>query len=335
MPKALPNRLPELVQRFFSERLQSQQAASAHTLASYRDTFRLLLKFIEQKTRRAPSQQRLQDWNASHLLQFLDHLEKQRGCRARTRNSRLAAIRAFMRYVAQEEPAALHLTQRALAIPMKRFDRPMLGHLSGSEVAAILAATDATTASGRRDHLLWSLLYNTGARVSEILALQRQHVREQPTPAIEIQGKGRKQRLLPLWKSTATELKKHLANLPAEPTAALFVNRFGQPLSRSGVEKRLRLVVERAGCACPSLRGRSISPHTLRHTTAMHLLQAKVDITVIALLLGHASPATTHQYVELDLQMKEHSLKKLQPPGASSGARFKPSDRLLAFLESL
>jgi site-specific recombinase XerD len=246
----------------------------------------------------------------------------------------LAAIRSFMRYVAQQEPTALALTQSVLAIPMKRFDRPLLGHLSRPELEAILAATDARTSGGRRDHLLLSLLYNTGARVSEILALQRQHVRPPPTTLIEITGKGRKQRVLPLWKSTAQELKMHLAHLPPAPTTPLFTNRFGQPLSRSGVEKRLRLALKRALPACPSLSQRRISAHTFRHTTAMHLLQSNVDITVIALLLGHAGPSTTHQYVELDLKMKERSLQKLQVPPAAQ-RRFKPSDSLLAFLEGL
>lgn len=334
MPNEPANRLPGLVETFFCQRLQSQRAVSAHTLASYRDTFRLLLRFLEQKTGRAPSQQRLQDWTASNVLQFLDHLEKQRGCQVRTRNSRLAALRTFMRYVAQEEPAVLAVAQRVLAIPMKRFDRPLLGYLSRPELEAILAATDPTTPSGRRDRLLWSLLYNTGARVSEILALQRQHVRQHPALLIEITGKGRKQRQLPLWKSTGTQLKKHLARLPADPAALVFTNRFGHPLTRSGVEKRLRLAVQRALIACPSLRGRRISPHTFRHTAAMHLLQAKVDITLIALWLGHESPATTHQYVALDMGMKDQLLKKGHPPACTQG-RFKPSDRLLDFLDNL
>ncbi|SPE50488.1 putative integrase/recombinase y4rC [Verrucomicrobia bacterium] len=332
MPHEAPDPLPQLLQSFFCQRLQSQRAVSTHTLTSYRDTFRLLLKFLEQKTGRTPSQQRLRDWNSSHLIQFLDFLEKERGCQTRTRNIRLAAIRSFMRYVAQEQPDAIAQTQSVLAIPMKRFDRPLLGHLSRSELEAILAAIDLSTPGGRRDHLLLSLLYNTGARISEILALERQHVRQHPSALIEITGKGRKQRSLPLWKPLARELHRHLATLPAEPTSWVFNNRFGRRLSRSGAEKRLRLAVNRALPSCPSLRGRRISPHTVRHTTAMHLLQSKVDITVIALLLGHATPATTHQYVELDLQMKERSLKKLRPP-TSAGRRFKPNDSLLAFLE--
>lgn len=334
MPKEPPDRLPELLQKFLIDRLQSQQAASVHTLASYRDTFRLLLAFIEQKTMRPPSQQRLKDWSASQVLQFLNFLEKQRRCAVRTRNNRLAAIRAFMRYVAQEEPSALALSQAVLAIPMKRFDRLLVGYLTRTEVEAILAATDSATTSGRRDHLLLSLLYNTGARISEILALQRQHIRQQPTTVVEIIGKGRKQRSLPLWKSTATELKRYLGSLPAQPETLIFTNRFGQGLSRSGVEKRLRQTVQHALPGCPSLKGRRISPHTFRHSAAMHLLQAKVDITVIALLLGHETSATTHHYVELDMQMKEQCLSKLQPPRSASG-RFKPPDSLLAFLESL
>ena len=334
MLKAPPDRLPELMQKFFVERLQSQQAASVHTLASYRDTFRLLLAFIEQKTQRAASQQRLQDWSSAHVLQFLNALEKQRRCGARTRNNRLAAIRAFMRYVAQEEPSALALSQRVLAIPMKRFDRRLVGYLSRDEIQAILAATDSATPSGRRDHLLLSLLYNTGARVSEILALQRQHVRQQPATVIEIIGKGRKQRSLPLWKIVAAELQRYLTTLPAEASTLIFTNRFGQRLTRSGVEKRLRQAVHRALPRCPSLKGQRISPHIFRHSTAMHLLQAHVDITVIALLLGHETPATTHHYIELDLQMKERCLNKLKPP-RSSGGRFQPTDSLLAFLKGL
>jgi len=334
MPKEPPDRLPELLQKFFVEHLQAQQSASVHTRASYRDTFRLLLAFIAQKTNRTASQQRLQDWNATQVLQFLDFVEKKRGCSVRTRNSRLAAIRAFMRYVAQEEPGALALCQRILAIPMKRFDRILVGYLSRKEVEAILAATDSTTPGGRRDHLLLSLLYNTGARVSEILALQRQHVRPPPAAVIEIIGKGRKQRSLPLWKSTAAQLQRYLATLPAEATAWIFTNRFGQRLTRSGVEKRLRQTVRRALPQCPSLKSRRISPHIFRHTTAMHLLQAGVDITVIALLLGHETPSTTHHYIELDLQMKERCLNKLKPTQSTSG-RFKPTDSLLAFLENL
>lgn len=324
----------ELVQSFFCQRLQMQQRVSGHTLASYRDTFRLGFEFIRKKTGRTASQQTLEDWDAPNILRFLDHLEKERGCQPRTRNSRLAALRAFMRYVSQQEPAALALSSRILAIPMKRFDRPLLGFLSKEEMDAIVAATNNNTFSGRRDGLLFRLLFHTGARISEILALQRQDILWGQLATLQLRGKGRKQRAVPLLKSMAAEVKRYLAHLPAEPFTPVFTNRFGQCLSRSGVEKRLRLAVHRAVQQCPSLKDRPISPHTFRHSTAMHLLQAGVDIVVIALLLGHESPATTHHYIELDMRMKERCLSKLKSP-TTKAARFKPSDRLLAFLESL
>jgi integrase/recombinase XerD len=324
----------DLLQSFFCQRLQDQQLVSGHTLASYRDTFRLGCEFIHRHTRRAASQQQIEDWDAPNVLAFLHYLETERGCRARTRNTRLAAIRAFMRYVSQREPMALAVTRRVLAIPTKRFTRPLLGFLSPAELDAIITSTDPNTVSGRRDRMLFSLLYHTGARVSEILTLQRQDIHRGGVTTIQLKGKGRKQRLVPLLKPISAQLKRHLDGLPVEPAAPVFTNRFGQHLSRSGVEKRLRLIVASAAKRCASLKGRRISAHTFRHSTAMHLLQSGVDITVIALMLGHESPATTHQYVELDMQMKEQCLHKLQSPKATM-PRFKPNDRLLAFLESL
>lgn len=329
-----PKPLAELMQSFFCQRLQDQQNLSGHTVASYRDTFRLVLHFIEQKSHRAPCQQQLQDWDAPGILQFLDYLEKERDCQPRTRNTRLAALRAFMRYVAQQEPSALGIASRVLAIPMKRFDRPLLGFLSAQELAAILAAADLTTPSGRRDRLLFGLLYQSGARVSEILALQRQDIHCAPPAILHLKGKGRKKRVVPLLKPIAAELKAYLTQVPADPLASLFTNRFGQTLTRSGLAKRLHQTVQRAAQTCHGLKNRIVSPHTFRHTTAMHLLQAGVDIVAIALLLGHESPSTTHQYIELDATMKERCLRKLQSPKVKAG-RFKPSDRLLAFLEGL
>lgn len=334
MSKPVVKTLQELVQTFFCQRLQMQQRVSGHTLASYRDTFRLGFEFMRKRTGRAASQQTLEDWDAPSVVAFLDHLEKDRGCQPRTRNSRLAAIRAFMRYVSQQEPTALALTSRVLGIPTKRFDRPLLGFLSKEELEAIVAAPSSDTFSGRRDRILFRLLFHTGARVSEIIALQRQDVRYGPTTIIQLKGKGRKQRAVPLLKPVAAGLKRYLAEIPGEPFAPVFANRFGQNLSRSGVEKRLSLAVKLAAKRCPSLKARAISPHTFRHSTAMHLLQAGVDIVVIALMLGHESPSTTHHYIELDMQMKEHCLRKLQSPGKPMG-RFKPSDQLLSFLESL
>jgi len=334
MKKPAPNPLPRLVQAFFCERLQEQRQVSPCTLASYRDTFRLLLQFIEQESKRLPAQQRLQDLDAPILLRFLSHLEKERHSSPRTRNARLAAIRSFMHYVAHQEPAALAMTARVLAIPTKRYDRPRLDYLSHAEVHAILDAPDPGTWSGRRDRVLFGLLYNTGGRVSEIAALRRADIQCGVPCLVQLQGKGRKQRSLPVWASTAKQLKLWLKQVPDDTDAPLFANRFGQRLSRSGIEKRLRLTVKAALPQCSSLRGRSVSPHTFRHTTAMHLLQNGVDITVIALWLGHEGPATTHHYIQLDLTMKQQALQKLNVPKTQT-CRFKPTDRLLAFLETL
>lgn len=332
--RKLSHPLPALVQAFFSERLQAQRQLSPATIASYRDTLRLLLKYVEQQTRRRPSQQVLEDWDAPPILRFLEHLETQRANTARSRNLRLTAIHTFMHFVAQQAPEVLALTARVLAIPVKRFERPLLGYLSHPEIQAILSAPPSTTASGRRDRILFELMYNTGARVSEIAALNRQDIQLQPARVVQLQGKGRKQRGVPLWKSTTAHLQGWLAQNPSTPSAPLFTNHLGQRLSRFGIEYRLQRAATHAAHHCSSLKGRAISPHLLRHTTAMHLLQAGNDITVIALWLGHESPATTHQYLELDLAMKAQCLKKLSPPKIQR-SRFKPSDRLLKYLEGL
>ena len=323
-----------LVQEFFCQRLIQQQNASARTVASYRDTFRLLLGYLEHSRKKQPSAVALADLDAPTVAAFLDHLEKTRGNGVRTRNTRFAAIRSFLRYAAARDPASLPVVQRVLAIPMKRFARPSLCFLSRDEVAAVLDAPDASTWSGRRDRVLFALLYNTGARVSEAVALRRADVSLDPSRSVRLTGKGRKQRVVPLWKSTAGCLRDWMAQGDPGPEAPLFPNRGGRPLSRSGVEVRLRSAVRTASARCPTLRGKRISPHTLRHTTAMHLLQSGVDITVIALWLGHESLETTHQYVEADLAMKERAFAKLEelPLGK---VRYRAGDKLLQFLEDL
>lgn len=323
-----------LIQDFFCKRLIDQQNVSARTVASYRDTFRLLLQFAEQDTRKCPTYLTLDDLSAPFILAFLNSLEQERGNSARTRNIRLAAIRSFMRYVAMKDPACLPAIQRVLAIPLKRFDRPVLTFLSREEMQAVIEAPDNSTWNGHRDRVMFTIFYNTGARVSEITGLRVGDVLLERECAIRISGKGRKQRVIPLWKKTVAGLKKWMARIDGNAEAPVFPNHMGKPLSRSGVEYRLRVAIKRATSKCPSLQGRRISPHTLRHTTAMHLLQAGVDITVIALWLGHETPSTTHLYVEADLSMKERALEKLQEPPATR-VRYQPSDRILAFLESL
>jgi site-specific recombinase XerD len=325
---------PALLQDFFHRRLIAERGASAHTIASYRDTFQLLLQFAEQRTKRTPSALKLADLDAPMVLAFLDHLENQRGNSARTRNLRLTAIRSFMRYASLREPAALPIAQRVLAISTKRFDRPVVGFLSRDEVLAILHAPDRSTWSGHRDAVMFTVFYNTGARVSEVSGLKIADVLLDRGSALRLHGKGRKERVVPLWKSTAVELRIWVKHIDRSHDAPVFPNRAGERLSRSGVEHRLRLAIDKACKRCPSLVGRQISPHTLRHTTAMHLLQSGVDITVIALWLGHEDTSTTHLYVEADLAMKEAALKRVDDPGRKP-VRFQARDNLLAFLEAI
>ncbi|MGH3988628.1 MAG: site-specific integrase [Pseudonocardiaceae bacterium] len=324
----------QLVQDFFLRRLVTQRGASARTVESYRDAFELLFGFVEQRTGKPPSALVLADLDAPLVLDFLDHLETERGNSVRTRNARLAAIHSFMRYAALRDPASLPITGRVLAIPAKRFNRPVLGYLTRDQIAAILAAPDRGTWSGHRDAVLLATAYNTGARVSELTALRVRDVLLDRQTAVHLHGKGRKQRAIPLWKNTATQLRDWLHRINSAPDAPVFPNRAGAPLTRSGVRDRLNRAVAIAEQRCPSLRGQHISPHTLRHSTAMHLLQSGTDLAVIALWLGHSSPAVTHQYLEADLAAKEAVLQQLTEPNPAP-ARFHPGDRLLTFLNSL
>ena len=253
---------------------------------------------------------------------------------SRQRARRLAALRAFLRYVAQQTPEALAHTSPILAIPLKRYDRRLVPPLSQPEVQAVWEAPHPATPSGRREHLLFHRLYHTGARSSEGLALRPQDLRWGPPTVLRLQGKGRKERTLPGLKPLASELRHYLAGAPQQPDAWIFHNRFGQPRRRWGVVKRLRQTVQRAAQQCPTLKNRAVSPHTFRHTTALRLLQADVDILSIAALLGHESPGTTHHYIELDLHMKERGRRKLQSP-KTKAPRFKPADGLLKWLEEL
>jgi integrase/recombinase XerD len=323
-----------LVRAFFCDRLLHQQNASTHTVAAYRDTFRLLLAFVARHRNRQTTELTLDDLDAPTVLAFLDDLEARRGNSIRTRNARLAALRAFMNYAAARDPLALPLAQRVLAIPQKRYDRPLLCYLTRAEVEAVLAAPARADWSGRRDRALFTVMYNTGARVSEAIGLQRLDLRLGPSSSVRIHGKGRKDRCVPLWKATAALLTNWLGEIGPGEQTALFPNRPGGRLSRSGVEDRLQRAVRTAVCQCPSLAAKEVSPHTLRHTTAMHLLQSGVDVTVIALWLGHESPETTHQYIEADLEMKRRVLSNLEEPFIKDGRRPKRPD-LLDFLDKL
>jgi integrase/recombinase XerD len=323
-----------LVQDFFCQRLLAQRNASPRTVASYRDAFRLLLRFLPQRIQKAPSALTLADLDAPVILAFLNHLERDRHNSVRSRNARLAALHSFFRYAEMQDPAHLSTIRRVLAIPCKRHDQPLLGFLTQEEIAAVQAAPDGKTWSGRRDQALLATLYNTGARVSEVLNVCVSDFAPGRTATLRLHGKGRKERVVPLWKTTSQIITAWIESGHLRPDAPLFTNHVRRRMTRSGVAHRLKLAVAKAAMTCSSLHNKRISPHTLRHTTAMHLLQAGVDITVIALWLGHENPNTTHRYIEADLAMKQRALAKLAEPTPKI-SRIARRDDLLAFLETL
>jgi integrase/recombinase XerD len=329
-----PAEFASLIQSFFLERLMQQKNASPRTIESYRDTFRLLLGYAEEHFHKLPARLTLKDFDTKLVLGFLDHLESARHNCVRSRNARLAAVHSFCRYITLKCPEALYLAQQILAIPVKRYEKPMLGSMSREEIQALLAAPDPHTWFGQRDRILLQVLYNTGARVSEMIGIRIADVTIDGAPCIRLHGKGRKQRTVPLWRETAMQIRKWLQHqcLPAD--APLIPNRHGQPMTRANVGERLALAIVGATKQCPQLSGRRITPHSLRHTVALHLLQAGVDITVIAIWLGHESTVTTHGYIELNLAMKESALAALNPP-TTKKIRYQPSDFLLKFLEGL
>lgn len=329
-----PRELSSLVQGFFVERLIQQKNASPQTVAAYRDTFRLLLAYRQEQLGKQPDTFTLNEFTARFVLAFLEHLETERKSSIRTRNARLTALHSFARYVCLQCPPAIHLCQQILAIPSKRFEKPMLGFLSRAELDALFAAAVPTSWCGRRDRILLSVLYNTGARVTELLGIRVADVNLETAPSVRLRGKGRKQRTVPLWRETAVQIRQWIKAEVLLPEDPLVPGRHGTLMTRSNVAERLALLTVAASAKCPELRGRHVTPHTIRHTTAMHLLQSGVDITVIALWLGHENPGTTHAYVEADLSMKERALNAVAAPKTQKG-RYRPPDSLLTFLESL
>jgi site-specific recombinase XerD len=321
------------LQRFFREHLLTQRNLSPATIAAYRDTFRLLLRYLKKTHAGSCFTLPLDVLTPDLIVRFLEHLEQQRGNCIRTRNARLAAIRSFVHYLSDWLGPDLPVTvARIPGIPFKRHVQRLIGFVNQEEVEAILAATDGSW-TGQRDHLLFLLLYNTGARISEILALRVMDV-DVDGRQIQLLGKGRKHRRVPLWPQTQRRLRRWLKDNRWSPEALLLPNRFGQRLSRAGAAYQLQRLVARASPRLPSLKKRHISPHSFRHGTAMALLEANVPTEVIALYLGHESPKTTHLYVEASLTMKKQALARLHPPRAAS-FRFRPTNDDLRFLENL
>ena len=324
-----------LLEGFFTDRLLRQRQASPHTVAAYRDTFRLLLSFSQERLKKEPSALALDDLDAPLVGAFLDHLQEERGNTARTRNARLAAVHSFFRYANLQEPSRSAVIQRVLAMPSKRYERKLVGFLTGVEIEALLAAPDRSCWAGRRDHALLMLAVQTGLRVSELVGLRRQDVVLGVGAHVRCEGKGRKERCTPLRKQTAGVVRDWLRESPADPAGPVFPSARGGPLSCDGVQYLITKHADVARKKCASLRKKRVSPHVLRHSTAMELLRHGVDHSVIALWLGHESTETTQIYLAADLAMKQKALAKTAPVGARTAARFRPNDRLLTFLKGL
>ena len=326
--------VPRYIKRFFAEYLPMQRNCSPHTISAYNHGFRLFLGYLRDYRQIAPSALTVKELSAANVLDFLNNIQEERRNGPVTRNVRLAAIRAFVKYMLLMEPTLACDLQAILAIPTKRTQQRTLDFLTRDEMEAVLDAPDASTWSGKRDRVLLTVMYNTGARVSEIVGVKMADIALSPGGTLRLHGKGRKERVLPLWSSTLKSVKTWVTGNGLQAGDALFANARGGPMTRSGVEKRLQETVRIASLHCPSLTTKRVSPHTIRHTTAMHLLQSGVDITLIALWLGHESIETTHIYITMDLTMKEQALQALQPPSHGE-FRFRATDGLLAFLESL
>jgi site-specific recombinase XerD len=326
--------LAPTLQAFFTDRLTRQRHVSGHTIAAYRDTWRLLLNYAATRTGLPPSQLDLADLDAQLVAGFLDHLEHQRGNSVRTRNARLAAVHSLFRFAALTHPEHADSIARVLAIPPNRFDQTVIIYLSEPEVDALLGACDQTTWTGRRDHALLLLAVQTGLRVSELTGLTHSDIHLGTGAHVACQGKGRKNRITPLTTATTTAMRDWLNEQPGNPDDPLFPTRRGNALSRDAIEHRLAHYATHAAKNCPSLRGKTVTAHVLRHTTAMRLLHAGVDTSVIALWLGHVSVETTQIYLHADLKLKEKALARTRPPNSRTG-RYQPPDRLLTWLEQL
>ena len=329
------NDLAPLLQRFFTDKLMLQRQASPHTVIAYRDTFKLLLGFVQQSTGRHPARMGIADLDAVTISKFLEYLQTDRGNTTSTRNTRLAAIHSFFGYAALHAPEHAGLIQRVLAIPPKRVHRGIVSFLTKQESDALIDAPDLSRWIGRRDHTLLTVAVQTGLRVSELTGLKLHDVQLGPGAYVRCVGKGRKERCTPLTGNTVTSLRNWLSERGGHDQDALFATCRGGPLSRDAVQHLVNKHAATATVDCPSMSTKNVTPHTLRHTCAMALLHAGVDITVIALWLGHESTDATQIYLHADMTIKERALARTSPSTAGSLDRYKPPDTLLAFLENL
>jgi len=330
----ISNNFAALIETFFTDRLMRQRKASPHTIAAYRDTFCLLLRFAQNRLKKTPTELTLDDMNTEFIISFLDHLEKERENSIRSRNARLAAIHSFFKYIALHNPDKSDLIRRVLAIPNKRYNRVQIEFLTEREANAILAAPDINTWIGRRDRALILLAVQTGLRVSELTGLRRKDIVFGSGAHVRCQGKGRKERCTPLRKEVAVTLQDWLKELNGKSSDAVFPNNRGGILGPDGVSYLLIKYAAIAQETCPSLKNKKVTPHVLRHTAAMSLLQHGVDRSVIALWLGHEDPNTTQIYLDADIVLKERALAKTSPAGVK-WKKYQPDDKTLSFLRSL
>lgn len=327
---------PGLLHAFFYERLVQQCNVSAHTVRSYRDAWRLFLRFVAARHKRAVSGLTLTELTAAEVAAFLQHSEVERGVSIGTRNCRLAALRSFFHFVAEREPAAIAQCAEVLHIPSKKTTKPAPCCLESSEIEAILAQPDRNCLEGQRDHALLSFLYNTGARIQEALDVCPGALRFETPLCVHLLGKGRKERICPLWPETVALLKALLKRQPRADDEPLFVNRYGAPLSASGVRFKLTQYVEAAALSVPTLSKKKVSPHRFRHATAVHLVAAGADVTVIRSWLGHAHLDTTNHYAQANLETKRKALERLVPSSkVMKPPRWKRDASVLAWLDSL
>jgi integrase/recombinase XerD len=325
---------PAVLQVFFTDRLMRQLRASAHTVASYRDTFQLLLRHVERRYRKQPSAVTFGDLNADCVLGFLDDLERSRGNGARTRNARLSAIHSLFTYAALQAPQHMATIQQVLATPMKTTGQRAIDFLDELEVEALLCGPDPGTWIGRRDHALLAIAIETGLRASELVGLRRRDLELGRGSHVRCDGKGRKERCIPLRPALRAELRAWVRELPAGADGPVFPTGRGASLGRDGLEYALAKYAAAARARCPTLAKKRVTSHVLRHTCAMNLLRAGVDLSVIALWLGHQSPATTMIYLHSDVELKRRVMEKTSSPTLRFG-KYRAGDRLLAFLKDL
>ncbi|MFC1610289.1 tyrosine-type recombinase/integrase [Myxococcota bacterium] len=329
--------LPALLRAFFSEWLIEQRNASGNTVRSYRDTWRLFLRFVAQRYHRTVARLRLEDLTGSEVVAFLQYVEQERGSSIGTRNCRLAALRSFFGFVAGREPGTVEQCAEVLHIPTKKAPLRAPSYLDPPEVESILAQPDRSTLEGQRDHVLLSFLYNTGARIQEALDLCPNAVRWESPTCVRLYGKGRKERLCPLWPETVSLLKALLERQPRGDDERLFVNRYGAPIGASGVRFKLAHYVAAAAKKVPSLASKRVTPHSFRHATAVHLVAAGVDVTVIRSWLGHVSLDTTNHYAQANLETKRKALERVGSHFAKAGRlpRWRRDRTILEWLDSL